>query len=160
MLKAQSWQIFLAIFLPLVISINTVDYWLSISFGILSNSILFAWFLLIGKNLNEQLSDNEKRSDTFFIINCFYLILFLSASLILDDDNKGEMPPIVFVMVCYFLFAFLYVVYFTSQSFLLIQRIKTEKRDQLSFQQVFLSFMIFIVGIWVIQPKLNQFSEA
>ena len=159
MLKAPSWQIFLAVFVPLVLSINIPDFWISTTLAILAYGVLFGWFLVVGINLNEQLPDEEKKSDILFIINCFYLILFLSISSILEDGQESEIPIILLLLVVYFAFAFFHVVSFVSQSFLALQELKSRKPTHYSSQSVFLYFFIFIVGIWFIQPRINEYFE-
>ncbi len=159
MLKASSYQVFLIIFIPLILSVNISDFWISTMFNILGYGMLFAWFLLVGRSLNEQLPDDEKRNDTFFIINCFYLIAFMSLSSILNSDKESEMPAFVLLLAVYFVFAFFYVVSFTAQSFLSIQELKSKKSTHFNSQMVFLYFFIFIVGIWFIQPRLNEYFK-
>ncbi|MEQ6121137.1 hypothetical protein [Reichenbachiella sp. MALMAid0571] len=159
-LKTTSWQIFLMVFLPLMISAIVTDFLIGSILEIISYNILFGWFLLVGKNLNEQLNDDEIRPDTFFIINCFYLIVFSSIASIMNNGRESEMPMIVLLLTVYFAFAFFYVVYFTAQSFLSMQEIKSRKSSQYSDQLVFLYFFIFIVGIWFIQPRINEYFKS
>jgi len=163
LLKISSWQFILLFLIPLFISANITSDWISICLNLFASILIFSWYLFTGKCLNEQLSDDEKESDVFFIINCFYLMVFTSVSSVLNSGQRGdetEMPLVLLVMAIYFVIAFLYVVYFASKSFLSVQEIRSRRSTHYSYQTVFLFFLIFVVGIWFIQPKMNEyFSE-
>lgn len=147
--------------IPLVISLNVTDYWVRVVFDLSVTVIIFGWFLLVGKNLNDELSDGERKPDLLFTINCFYLITLSSLSSILNvgNDTEKDMPLFVLVMVIYFVIAFFQVSYFASNAFLSVQNINPKKPDHYGSQSIFFFFLFFVIGVWFIQPRVNQYFE-
>jgi len=72
--KAEPWQIFL-VFAGAVLFYGIVpdaQQELKIIASILLSVIIFGWFLILGTSLNENLPEEDQKTDTLFIISCFY----------------------------------------------------------------------------------------
>lgn len=157
LLRIKSWQLFLAIFTPVVVS-DILDNWASPLLRIISVGVLFGWYLLVGKELNEQLQEDEKENDLFFILNCLFVIVFLSLLSIFGEREELEGSMWVLLSIFYFLFSFFYIVIFTSRAFLAVQEIKSEKSAYYNNQMVYLLFFVYIIGIWFFQPRINKYT--
>lgn len=154
LLKAKSWQLFLLLIIPLIASSLIENYWVGIIVDLGAYALIFGWFLLVGTNLNQHLPPNEKSSDTFFTVNCFYLIVGAFVLPILGESITGAgMPLYILSLSAYFAFSFFYVVYFTSKSFLAVQG---RESNVYRAEIVFISFFVFIVGLWILQPRIRK----
>ncbi len=156
-LKLKSWQLFILMLTPLILSTIDKVYWVTVTIDIIGYILIFGWFLSVGVNLNESTIDDEKSSDAFFIINCIYLIIITSLSSIFSTKQGGdlEMPSYLLFFSTYTVIAYFHVVYFFSKAFIAAQDVLPLK-DRLNWKTVFLLSFIFLVGVWIIQPRINK----
>lgn len=158
-LKRRPWEVFLVLITPLIMAsaVNEDDYLLKTGLSIFSYIVIFVWYMIVGSSLNDRLPETEYKSDLLFKINCFYLLGFLSISVILRDGSEpieSEMPIYIMALFLYYIFAFLYVVYFTASSY--IKVLEYEKAPRQKPEIVYLSFLIIFLGVWVLQPQLKK----
>jgi drug/metabolite transporter (DMT)-like permease len=158
-LKRSSWEVFLVLMTPLIIAsaVNENDYLLKTGLSIFSYIVIFVWYLIVGSSLNDRLPDTEYKSDLLFKINCFYLLGFLSISVILRDGSEpieSEMPLYIVALLLYYVFAFLYVIYFAASSY--IKVLENENAPRPKSEIVYLSFLVIFLGVWVLQPQLKK----
>lgn len=142
---------------PLILSTIDKVYWVSVTIDIVGFISIFGWFLSVGVNLNESIIEDEKSSDTFFIFNCIYLIIITSLSSIFSTKQGGdlEMPSYLLFFSMYTVIAYFYIVYFFSKSFIAAQDVLPLK-ERLNWKATFLLSFIFLIGIWIIQPRINK----
>ncbi len=161
LLKLPAWQLFILIFALLFFSATLADHVLKIILDLIAYFFIFFWYLFVGKEINERLPDEKRKPDLFFQINCFYMLAFFSLSAIMADSYSGEdMPVYILLLVLYLAFSFIYVVGFLTQTFKSMQSVfYSRKSPEYSSELVFIFFVVFIVGLWFVQPKINEFVK-
>ena len=107
--KAEAWQIFLIFLVAIIFSGATLEDQgvLRIVATILLAVVIFGWLLILGVSLNENLPDNQRKSDTLFIVNGVYAILFISLSAIIEGNverGPGTVPSTFCILLWLFLF--------------------------------------------------------
>ena len=183
-LKAKHWQIFIVAFgLPFFIQ------FVSILFIILSDNPmailkvmpiimiffiggLYAWFWSIGVGLQAKVPStvkmNVKLFKVFFVIPLLYMLLIVSAMLLVFNgafDDSANSGPGMFAMLFAFIFpchifsmfCMFYCLYFVARTFKTV-----ELQREVSFSDFageFFMIWFFPIGIWIIQPKINQMME-
>ncbi len=166
-LKAKHWQIFILMFgAPILFSfinlnsiinpINTI-----ISIDVFISMILFmGWFYSIGVGLHKllpkevDLNLNKFKFFIFFpLIYIMILILWRPLNELIKIDFGLTIPFHLFSMFCMF-----YVMYFCSKT---IKSIEMNKEVTFSdYSSEFFLFWFYIIGIWILQPKINKiYSE-
>lgn|SRR5690606_11616143 len=121
--------------------------------------IIFGWFLILGTSLNENLPEEEQKSDALFVVSCIYGILFVSLSAILRDTAiDEEIVEYVIVLVVLFGLSLFYIIYFASVLYASNQERFLEK-DRLSAELVFILFIAFIFGVLVLQGRVRKFFD-
>jgi len=159
-IKAKPWQIFLVFIGVMVVYAITPEYpdLLKPLAAILFASIILGWFMVLGVSLNDNLPESEQKSDTFFLVNGVYGVLMITLSELFKDMHMGEeMSVIVLVSGLYFLFSFFHIIYFTSIQFHKNQQIYLDDKDKLSGESIFVLFIVFIIGILFLQPRVKRF---
>ena len=109
--------------------------------------VVISYFLLIGEFLNQL---NSGKSHWFFLLNCFFMMIFYFMSVInLGLVNEG----LIIGAAIYFLFAYIYVA-----DELAVGLRKAEGKETSNFKQApdFLLFFLWPIGIWILQPRINQ----
>lgn len=156
--KASSWQIFF-IFLGTILIYGITpeeNESLKIATSILLAVVFFGWFLLLGTSLNDNLPETQQKSDTLFILSCFYGVLAVSVSAILKDVQVDEqMMALAMVLVISFGLSSFYVIYFASVLFGSNQERLMEK-EKLSPELIFILFVGFIFGILLLQSRIKK----
>jgi hypothetical protein len=157
--KAESWQIFL-VFVGVMLVYGIVpdeQQALKIVASILLAVVIFGWFLILGTSLNENLPEDQQKSDTLFVISCFYGILLVSGSAILKDIPIDEdMAGYAIVFVISFGLSFFYVIYFTSTLYASNQE-RFWNGEKLSAEVIFILFIAFIFGVLILQSRVKRF---
>jgi hypothetical protein len=132
---------------------------LKITASILLAVIIFGWFLILGTSLNENLPEDQQKSDALFIISCFYGILFVSLSAILKDTSiEEEIVEYVIALVVLFGLSLFYMIYFTSVLYASNQERLLDK-DRLSAEVIFILFIAFIFGVLILQGRVKKFFD-
>jgi hypothetical protein len=156
-LKAKSWQLFLTLSAPILIFafIPKFNY---IIFQLRDIAIFltyFSWLMILGRNLNSLIPKRHTLSESFFIFNIFYIVIYVvSIKILLDPGVTIHLTGYWTLIVIYFLFAFLYVHYFAAKALT-----SAEQKRRTSFNDHFketIALTFCIVGIWFIQPRINE----
>jgi len=130
---------------------------LKMASSILLAVVVFGWFLILGKGLNENLPEDEQKSDTLFVVSCFYGMLIVSTSAIMKGVQIDESQiEYAILLVVSFALSTLYVIYFVSTLFFDNQERFLDK-EKLSAELVFILFIAFVVGVLVIQSRVRKF---
>lgn len=161
-LMVRAWHIFLLIVLPVLFS-GIINSDVSQFLALLSYVLVFCWYLFIGKSLNGVLPDKDQKNDTMFLICCFYEILFLCIVTVLtknDVSDYEEMPISIAIFLLLFVLSFFYIIYFVSQAFYKSNYSFKNSRERYGYEVILLFFLIFIVGVWFIQPKINLLYKS
>jgi len=160
-LRLDSWKVFL-IMMSTIIGASIVDdkyVLIKTTISIIAYAAIFGWYLIVGSTINDSLPDEDYKSDTLFKINCVYLFAFLAMSKVMQNASEvveSEMPIYIMIAFGYYAFAFLYVVFFSASSFIKAEENQIGRKDKLKLESVYLSFLLFIIGVWVLHPRFQQ----
>ncbi|NVN96024.1 MAG: hypothetical protein HXX18_12150 [Bacteroidetes bacterium] len=147
LLKIKHWQLFLILFLPCYfvnskITMDLITIFLLIVFSLWVYSIG-----VLGQLKNKELGF-EKKVSTYFKINCFLLPLtWLIVQL-------SQFKITIFISSIYFWVALFYIIYFVSITIVTYSNKKNAKFKESILTMI--GFLIFPVGVWFIQPKVNR----
>ncbi|MBT1689005.1 hypothetical protein [Dawidia soli] len=153
--SVEGWQIFF-VWWVVIISYSSIPndqgIWKS-ALSILLAVGVFGWFMLSGTALNDNLPEDEQKSDVPFIICCFYGVLAVAASSVLKDVYIDPILGLSFAFL--FVASFFYIIYFISTAFAINQDYSENKK--LRVEIIFLLFIAFVFGILVIQSHIRRF---
>jgi hypothetical protein len=160
-LKAKSWQIFSFILIPLVVAfllkkleLNGVGIFLPEILGSLFWGI-WLWSMAIGLNvyLPEKLKLSTSKFKYCFVYFFSYLLL-VSHFIFLAQKSSILLIVWVFLHITAML-CILYILQFVAKT---ITTMILERKPNFSeYIRTLLGIHFFPIGIWFIQPKINQF---
>lgn len=177
-LKAKHWQLFLGMFvLPIIgyfallgISIATESYETGIIgiflIGIISLFFYFGWLWSIGTGLASKLPKvqpfNKGRFVTLFLIVVLFYFLFLAGGILLLPALVAMTASVLvgsIIALVYFLiiFGFFHTIY---QDAKVLKAIETQRKVKFGdFVGEFFLLWFYIIGLWILQPKINEYFE-
>ena len=181
-LRAKHWQLFiLMVGLPFLFQIITIIYVIMTDnplfafstfpiFMLLYIGIFFGWFWSIGVGLHKFLPENHnlnlKKFKIFFLIPFAYIILLMFSMMYLGffsvfpppDDMIGISLILIVPFHLFSIFCMFYMLYFCAKT---IKSIELNREVDFSdYAGEFFLIWFYIVGIWVLQPKINRiYSE-
>ncbi len=133
-------------------------------------SLIFSWFWSVAVGLQHTMPNNvEMKTTKFKLFSCIPLLyisgicvfMFVTLSRIKPQDLP-QIPtewitPILFVLHILSIFGMFYSMYFAAKTLKTaeLQR-KVTFRD---FASEFFMFWIFPVGIWIVQPRINEIAK-
>jgi len=156
-LKLKHWQLFLLLtgwIVVEIISPSKEPTIVSVVFLYFNIAILLAWLYALGINLNKKLPDTVKMNLKIF--KCFLFTVPIGCLVApFIYGILGELLTILFVMFC-----ILYCVYFVAKSLKAVelQRPVSFYYDYDNIATFFL-FLLFPIGVWAIQPKVNKIFD-
>jgi len=121
-------------------------------FAALCDSVGFIWLWLLGIELNDLTRLHRKWSVKLFLVavavsEIYLIVLFVFA--LNTRVMKSIGPLVVFATICIF-----YVVQFVAKTLVLAE---TGKVPRFRYYVIpFLLFCFFPLGIWLLQPRINQ----
>lgn len=117
--------------------------------------LIFGWIYSIGKVLNEKNAEILKRLNIWSIIYLISIIPFILNFHNLEMGNFEEMNKLISIPAGIIAFiSILNVVLISSKSLK-----QTEKHKELTFSNYakeFFLILYLVIGIWILQPKLNE----
>ena len=162
-LKLRHWELFLMLILP------TALCWMwKVPFnplvvaviGLFLLLVLFAWLGSVGTWCNSRLPQ-ERRSNVipFLVAVALPLVYVLMYILIylpqLQPSGPPEKPPLwLLPMHMLSMVAVFYVFWFAASRYKSL--LENEDADFLIFSSTFFLLFIFPLGVWIIQPSVNQ----
>ena len=178
-LKLKHWQLFgilLGAFLGVQFIIS-LQKWTAIfelihlTMFVLFLGVYFCWLYTLGVNLNKKLPDMVSLNLKVFNWLSLFLIVYLSfftvfaivvisytmfidggETVILFGEYFFAFPLLLFLAFC-----FLYCSYFNAKSLKAV-----ELQRPITFRDyagIFLLFLLFPIGVWIIQPKVNKIFD-
>ena len=119
--------------------------------------IYFSWHFAVGLELYEYLPKRIYLSKTLFIINGIALILSMLILFVVFDGHFSSNDALGLLWVLYIMFAILQFFLFLGK---VLKTIEIQKKAV--FGDYFLYFIMLVIwpiGIWWIQPRLNGVVE-
>lgn len=155
-LKLKHWQVFLILLIGSIASNFTWENQELFNLGLNSFGLLvyILWYFAVGLELTEYLPPRIELPRTLFIINAIVLIISMLIVLAVYNGKFSSNGLIGFLWVAYVMFAMFQFMFYPSKALRTIEQ-GTEAR----FGQYFGYFILTIlwpIGIWWIQPKLNK----
>lgn len=152
--KLKHWQLFGIALIPFFISLYVDNEYYNGLTKSLSVVFVLFYYLTIGEFLNDT-GAKEIKGHNFFRFNCAYMLIM---TIIINaggaDIFAGNLALILIVIVmAYFLLAFLQTVEHLA---LLLRNVENKKNDNYKQVHEFLLFFIWPIGIWVLQPRINN----
>lgn len=184
LLKAKHWQIFLItcglpFLIQIVFMVSTLvgddpAFMMQVFpfFMVLFIGGLLGWFWSIGVGLQSKVPLGVKmkaiKFKVFLIIPLVYMTFisiftgglssgFIETGQEVNEDIIGSMIGIIVPLHLLSMFGMFYCLYFVAKTFKTV-----ELQREVSFSDCageFFMFWFFPVGIWIVQPKINQMME-
>ena len=177
-LKLKHWQLFGLLFCSLlltrtsttVIELNNK----SISYSDLSPiaflfiAVLLGWFYSMGVNLHKKLPETVKISLKAFkwflfipvaglVFNYLFIRLVLINRFLTGDISGMPLFLVIGLFSLFSIFCIIYCVIFVAKS---LKAIELERPVIFNdYAGEFCLFLLFPIGIWIIQPKMNKIFE-
>ena len=160
-LHAKAWQMFLLIIGPLLLpSPDGVGFFGFLGLNwLVSMIVIIAWMYSIGISANSQLTNGLKENQIIynvgflipFIYGILYSVLFFQAGLI--------QPPVWLIFLhLVSMIGMFYGLWFTSKQFATFK--KGEKVKFSDYIGPLLLFWFSPIGVWFIQPKINELFQT
>jgi hypothetical protein len=162
-LDIKSWQLFIILVAPLL-AVNQfeADQFLEIEIGLslLTYFFIYSWYALLGLELSSTLSKKFTLSRFVLLFSCFYVFLSLTLSklsVFAPVNSIGDAPWYVLLILIVFFLSYGYIIFFVGN--LLIRYAGNELNSKLGkagIAWVFILLFVFPIGVWFIQPILNE----
>ncbi|WP_375559401.1 hypothetical protein ACE193_16895 [Bernardetia sp. OM2101] len=141
---------------------------------VLFASLLFSWFWSVANGLQNNMPSSVEMKTTKFrifsivpllYISGFCVFIFITLAKIKPQILLQDLPqipmewltPILFILHILSIFGIFYSMYFTAKALKTaeLQREVTFK----DFVSEFFMFLFFPVGVWILQPRINEMAE-
>ncbi|WP_457668659.1 hypothetical protein [Thiolapillus sp.] len=122
-------------------------------------SILLGWLYSIGIASNDKLSSALKKNTVLYKISYlipFFYVVLLTLFFFPTIQNAGVHQPPVWLMPLNLasMFGMFYGLYFTAKQFTALKNGCSVKF--IDYSGPFFLFWFFPIGVWFIQPKINE----
>ena len=127
--------------------------------GLFMMLVLFLWMLSIGIWSNRQLDPSRQRSPLLFIAGLVLPIVYLLAYIILVVPELTSGQPVkpklwMFPLHMLSLAGIFYGIWYTAGQ--LKTLLESKDADYMIFSNTFFMLFVFPLGVWLIQPGVNQ----
>ena len=161
-LKLKSWELFLMLVLPLALTyLMQFKYTVNLigSLVLFVLIVVFAWLYSIGKWANQHLPQDQQKNLVLFTLGfvvpiIYTLLLILIYLPTLNPDSRPQPPSWMFPLHMLSLAGIFYGIWFSARQYMALQR--GHDTDFLIFSSTFFLMWMFPLGIWIIQPGVNQ----
>jgi len=124
--------------------------------------VVFAWLFSIGKWANQHLPQDQQRNLILFSLGfalplVYILLLILLYLPTLSPDSRPQPPSWMFPLHMLSMAGVFYSIWFSTRQYMALQR--HHDTDFMIFSNVFFLMWIFPLGIWIIQPGVNQLFD-
>jgi hypothetical protein len=164
-LKLRHWELFLMLALPTIMSLMfkiPFGPMVSASIGLFMLLVLFAWMFSIGSWSNRQLPESRRRSVIPFGIGLalpvIYILMYIFLYIPLLHNGAPPRPPLwMLPMHMFSMVGIFYGIWYTARQLKSLQ--ENEEAVFMIFSNTFFLLFIFPIGIWLIQPEVNQLYD-
>ncbi len=161
-LKLRHWELFLMLALPTIMSLMfdiPFKPLVAASIGLFILLVLFAWMFSIGAWSNRRLPESRRRSLLPFTVGLtipvIYILMYITLYIPLLKNGAPPRPPLwMLPMHMFSLVGIFYGIWYTARQFKSLQ--ESEDADFMIFSSTFFLLFIFPLGLWLIQPGVNQ----
>lgn len=161
-LKLKHWELFLMLALPTVMTLMfriPLKPLVVASIGLFMLLVLFLWMYSIGSWSNRRLPEARRRSPLPYAVGLaiplVYLLMYIFLYIPQLADGPPSRPPLwLLPMHMLSLAGIFYGLWYTARQFKSLQ--ENEEADFLIFSSLFFLLFIFPLGVWLIQPEVNQ----
>ncbi|NCF35754.1 MAG: hypothetical protein GWP56_05110 [Gammaproteobacteria bacterium] len=161
-LKLRHWELFLMLALPTIMSLMfdlPLEPLVVATIGLFMLLVLFGWMLSIGAWANRQLPESRQRSPLPFAVGLLlpivYLLMYIFLYIPLLQDGVPSRPPLwLLPMHMFSMVGTFYGLWYTARQLKSLQ--ENTEADFMIFSSTFFMLFIFPLGIWLIQPSVNQ----
>lgn len=162
-LKLRHWELFLALFLPTALCFLFKIPFIPLvvaTIGLFMMLVLFAWMFSVGAWCDSKLPEERKSGIALyaasFLLPIVYLLMYILLVLPhLGPDAPPRQPPLwMLPMHMLSMVGIFYALWFTARKFKSL--LENQDADFLIFSSTFFLLFIFPLGIWIIQPNVNQ----
>ena len=131
----------------------------SASVGLFILLELFAWMFSIGTWSNRHLPESRRRSPLLFGVSLalpiIYVLMYIILYIPLLESGGPSRPPLwLLPMHMFSMLGIFYGIWYTARQ--LKSLLENEDADFMIFSSTFFLLFIFPIGIWLIQPEVNQ----
>ena len=162
-LKLRHWELFLMLSLPTIMSLMfdiPFKRLVVASIGMFVMIVLFAWMYSIGAWSNARLPPERRRGLLLYALGLAVPIVYVLMYIVLvipglESPTPPRQPPQwMLPMHMLSMVGVFYGIWFTARQFKSLQ--ESQEADFLIFSSMFFLLFIFPLGIWIIQPNVNQ----
>jgi len=161
-LKLRHWELFLMLALPTIMSLMfdiPLEPLVVAAIGLFMMLVLFLWMFSIGTWSNRQLPESRQRSPLPFAaglaLPIVYLLMYIFLYIPLLQHGAPSKPPLwLLPMHMFSMVGIFYGFWYTARQLKSLQQ--NEDADFMIFSSTFFLLFIFPLGIWLIQPSVNQ----
>ncbi len=159
-LKIRAWELFSLIMIPVLVGFfvsEKMNLLILPVLNILFFTLIIVWLYSIGMVFNSKLPKELRRSDMLFGINVIYslafaVVLFFNiASLQSKLFDEGSF---LIIFSIYFIFASFHCFYFSSKALVMYE--VGRDIDFENHTKEFFLLILFVIGIWLLQPRINK----
>ena len=131
----------------------------SASIGLFILLVLFAWMFSIGAWSNRHLPEPRRRSMIPFGVGLalpiIYVLMYIILYIPLLKNGAPSRPPLwMLPMHMFSMVGIFYGIWYTARQLKSLQ--ENEDASFMIFSSTFFLLFIFPIGIWLIQPEVNQ----
>jgi len=174
-LKAKDWQVFLLLFaVPTIAEIvasgyipTTIRSWkdlgyvglLYLGLMVLDMLCLFAWLWAMGSFLNSLQNPAHRLNQGFFRVALVYPFIYMPVFFYFFFTSESIPVQVVLPLHLCATFCFFYVFYFVAKSLVAVNK----RREVFigDYAKTWILLCLIPVGVWFIQPRINQlYAEA
>jgi hypothetical protein len=150
--KLKHWQLFGIALIPFLMSLYVDNQYYNGLTKSLSVVFVMFYYLTIGEFLKDAMTE-KIRGHNFFRFNCAYMVTMTTIINVGGTEIFNDYLPIVIIVLVYFLIAFLQTV---DHLALLLRTAERKETDNYKQRNEFLLFIIWPVGVWTLQPRINK----
>ena len=179
LLRLKHWQLFLLIIgLPAIIEITlritmirsegslsgfANKNFLSFIVRIISMAVSIGWLYAIGTNFHKKLPDSVKMNLVRFKVIVFILAVYaqffcIFLAFMINEEILGlSLYKVINTVHTIIMFCLLYCLHFNAR---VIKAVELQRPVTFGdFSEDFLLLLIYPIGIWIIQPRINNLFE-
>ncbi|MDJ0776949.1 MAG: hypothetical protein QNJ85_03730 [Gammaproteobacteria bacterium] len=162
-LRLRHWELFLMLALPTLMCLLfglPFEGLILASIALFLFIVLCAWIFSIGAWSNAQLPPERRRGLLLFsaglVLPIVYVLLYIILILpVIESGTPPDQPPLwIFPMHMLSMAGYFYGLWFAAKQFKSL--LVSEDADFLIFSSMFFLLFIFPLGVWIIQPNVNQ----